>query len=144
MIKVAVLDDYQNIFKEFIDIDKYKGKYEFTIFNEPFQNEAEAIVLLEKFDALMTPAVPFTAPPIKTLKAIINKKEYNYMDNIHRKFFGPFNITGMPSLVIPIGKDDYNLPIAIQIAGKKWCEHKILQIAYNIEKNIMYDKTIKF
>ena len=24
MIKVAVLDDYQNIFKEFVDIEKYK------------------------------------------------------------------------------------------------------------------------
>ena len=33
MIKVAVLDDYQNIFKEFIDIDKYKSKFDFKIFN---------------------------------------------------------------------------------------------------------------
>ena len=52
MIKIAVLDDYQNIFEEFIDIDKYKDKFEFTIFNEPFQNEDEAILALEKFDAL--------------------------------------------------------------------------------------------
>ena len=43
MIKIAVLDDYQNIFEEFIDIDKYKDKFEFTIFNEPFQSEDEAI-----------------------------------------------------------------------------------------------------
>ena len=33
MIKVAVLDDYQNIFGEFINTKKYKDKYEFTIFN---------------------------------------------------------------------------------------------------------------
>ena len=52
MIKIAVLDDYQNIFHEFIDIEQYKGKYEFTIFNEPFQNEAETIIALENFDAL--------------------------------------------------------------------------------------------
>ena len=47
MIKIAVLDDYQNIFHEFIDIEQYKGKYEFTIFNEPFQNEVETIIALE-------------------------------------------------------------------------------------------------
>ena len=76
MIKVAVLDDYQNIFKEFIDIDKYKEKYEFTIFNEPFQNEAEAIVLLEKFDALFimrerTPLNKSLLEGLKNLKYIL-------------------------------------------------------------------------
>jgi len=52
MIKVAVLDDYQNIFKEFIDTEEYKNKYEFTIFNQPFANESEASIALEEFDAL--------------------------------------------------------------------------------------------
>ena len=52
MIKVAVLDDYQNIFREFIDIDKHKDKYDFTIFNQPFANKDEALVALEEFEAL--------------------------------------------------------------------------------------------
>ena len=52
MIKVAVLDDYQNIFKEFIDIEQYKNKYEFTIFTQPFQNEDEALLELKNFDAI--------------------------------------------------------------------------------------------
>ena len=52
MIKVAVLDDYQNIFREFIDIDKHKDKYDFTIFNQPFENKEEALAALEKFEAL--------------------------------------------------------------------------------------------
>ena len=52
MIKVAVLDDYQNIFREFIDIDKHKDKYDFTIFNQPFANKDEALAALEEFDAL--------------------------------------------------------------------------------------------
>ncbi len=70
MIKVAVLDDYQNIFEEFIDIDKYKGKYEFTIFNEPFQNEAEATLSLDKFDALfiMRERTPLTRSLLEGLK----------------------------------------------------------------------------
>ena len=52
MIKVAVLDDYQNIFREFIDIDKHKDKYDFTIFNQSFTNEDEALDALEEFEAL--------------------------------------------------------------------------------------------
>ena len=52
MLKVAVLDDYQNIFSQIINLDEYKSKYEFTIFNEPFQNELETIEALKDFEAL--------------------------------------------------------------------------------------------
>ena len=52
MLKVAVLDDYQNIFSQIINLDKYKSKYEFTIFNQPFQNELEAIEVLKDFEAI--------------------------------------------------------------------------------------------
>ncbi len=52
MLKVAVLDDYQNIFNQIIDLEEYKSKYEFTIFNEAFQNEVEAIENLKNFEVL--------------------------------------------------------------------------------------------
>ena len=53
MIKVAVLDDYQNAFEHIVEIDNYKNKYDFKVFNEPFSTEAEAGVALEEFDALL-------------------------------------------------------------------------------------------
>ena len=49
MIKVAVLDDYQNAFKQIVEVEKYKDKFDFKVFNEPFLNENDAIVALEKF-----------------------------------------------------------------------------------------------
>ena len=52
MIKVAVLDDYQDAFKQIVEIEKYKDKFDFKIFNEPFVNENEAILALENFEAL--------------------------------------------------------------------------------------------
>ena len=52
MTKIAVLDDYQNIFKEFIDIDSYKGKFDFEIFNYPFKNEEETSEALQDFEVL--------------------------------------------------------------------------------------------
>ena len=53
MIKVAILDDYQNAFEHIVEMDNYKDKYDFKIFNEPFTSEAEASVALEEFDALL-------------------------------------------------------------------------------------------
>jgi hypothetical protein len=50
MIKVAILDDYQNAFEHIIEFDNYKDKYDFKIFNEHFASEAEAAVALEEFD----------------------------------------------------------------------------------------------
>ena len=52
MIKVAVLDDYQNAFQQIVDIEKYKDKFDFKVFNEPFTDEKEAGVALEDFEAL--------------------------------------------------------------------------------------------
>ena len=52
MIKIAVLDDYQNIFREFVDVEKYKDKYDFKIFTKPFENEDEALLELENFETI--------------------------------------------------------------------------------------------
>ena len=69
MIKVAVLDDYQNIFKEIININNFKNKYIFKIFNEPFANESEASIALEEFEALfvMRERTPITKSLLKNL-----------------------------------------------------------------------------
>ena len=52
MIKVAVLDDYQNAFQQIVEVEKYKDKFDFKVFNEPFTDEKEAIVALEDFEVL--------------------------------------------------------------------------------------------
>ena len=69
MIKVAVLDDYQNAFQQIVEIDKYKGKFDFKVFNEPFSDEKEAIVELEDFEALfiMRERTPMTQDLIESL-----------------------------------------------------------------------------
>ena len=53
MLKVAILDDYQNISHQFVDLKKLSGKYEIKVFSEPFQNEEEAIENLKNFEALL-------------------------------------------------------------------------------------------
>jgi len=53
MLKVAILDDYQNVAKEFVDLKKLSGKYEIKVFSEPFESEDDAIQQLKNFEALM-------------------------------------------------------------------------------------------
>ena len=52
MIKVAVLDDYQDAFQQIVETDNFKNKFDFHIFKEPFLNENETIVALEDFEAI--------------------------------------------------------------------------------------------
>ena len=72
MIKVAILDDYQNVSQEFIDLKKLDSKYEIKIFSEPFKNEEEAIENLKEFEALliMRERTPITKNLIQNLKKL--------------------------------------------------------------------------
>ena len=53
MLKVAILDDYQNVSQQFVDLEKLSGKYEFKIFSEPFVDEADTLEQLADFEALL-------------------------------------------------------------------------------------------
>jgi phosphoglycerate dehydrogenase-like enzyme len=76
MLKVAILDDYQNISQEIVDLKKLSGKYEFKIFNEPFSDETAAIEELLDFEALLimrerTPITKNLIDNLNNLKFII-------------------------------------------------------------------------
>ena len=82
MIKVAILDDYQNVSQEFVDLKKLSGKYEFKIFSEPFLDEADAIEQLSDFEALLvmrerTPITKNLIDNLNHLKYIITSGSRN-------------------------------------------------------------------
>ena len=52
MLKVAILDDYQNVAQDFIDIKKLSKKYEIKVFNNPFESEEDAIENLQDIEAI--------------------------------------------------------------------------------------------
>ncbi len=72
MLKVAILDDYQNISQQFVDIEKLSGKYEIKIFSEPFHDEADALEQLSDFEALliMRERTPITKNMIDNLNKL--------------------------------------------------------------------------
>ena len=82
MLKVAILDDYQNVSHEFVDLKKLSGEYEFKIFSEPFEDEADAIEQLSDFEALLimrerTPITKNLIDNLNDLKYIITSGSRN-------------------------------------------------------------------
>ena len=76
MLKVAILDDYQNVSQQFVDLEKLSGKYEFKIFSEPFIDESDALDQLDDFEALLimrerTPMTKNLIDNLSKLKFII-------------------------------------------------------------------------
>jgi len=76
MLKVAILDDYQNVSQQFVDLEKLSGKYEFKIFSEPFVDEADILEQLADFEALLimrerTPMTKNIIDNLSKLKFII-------------------------------------------------------------------------
>ena len=72
MLKVAILDDYQNVAQQFVDLEKLSGKYEFKVFSEPFLDESDAIEQLLDFEALliMRERTPITKNLINNLSSL--------------------------------------------------------------------------
>ena len=72
MLKVAILDDYQNVAQEFVDLKKLSGKYDIKVFSDPFENEDDAIEKLKDFEALllMRERTKITSKLINNLKKL--------------------------------------------------------------------------
>ena len=82
MLKVAILDDYQNVSQQFVDLQKLSGKYEFKIFSEPFIDEADTLEQLADFEALLimrerTPMSKNIIDNLSKLKFIITSGSRN-------------------------------------------------------------------
>jgi D-3-phosphoglycerate dehydrogenase len=82
MLKVAILDDYQNVSQQFVDLKKLSGKYEFKIFSEPFEDEADTLEQLADFEALLimrerTPMTKNIIDNLPKLKFIITSGSRN-------------------------------------------------------------------
>jgi amidase len=84
---------------------------------------------LSEWDVLLCPVAMTAAFPHCETGApqVVDGVEVNYWRQIG--FTGPFNLTGHPAVVIPIGFDPDGLPIGIQIVARRWEEERLLATA---------------
>lgn len=88
----------------------------------------EVAQLMQRYDAMLSPAVPVAAAKISTRSSTMNGREVDYK-NLHRPFQSAHNLTGCPAMTLPMGFDRQGLPIAIQVASGHWRESDMLRVA---------------
>jgi amidase len=86
-----------------------------------------------EFDALLCPVCMVTAfPHCPTNTPLqVDGEAVNYWRALGHT--APFNFTGHPVVVVPIGLDADGLPIGMQVVGKRWDEERLLGIARLLE-----------
>jgi len=87
----------------------------------------------EQYDLLITPAA--SVPPFLHEEEYPKKIDGNNMDNYLKWEAISYGVTlfGGPSIVIPCGTIDNNLPYGIQIISKKNSDLNLIDIAYSLE-----------
>ena len=53
------------------------------------------------------------------------------------------NVAGLPGISIPVGLNSEGMPIGMQLIGNRFEEAKILNVAYNLEKEIKFRENYK-
>lgn len=77
----------------------------------------------EKYDVILAPAAPYTAPKIgESLQDPLAM----YLGDIYTV---AVNLCGLPGITVPCGQDKAGMPIGIQMIGDCFGEHKILRAA---------------
>jgi len=89
---------------------------------------------LEDWDILLCPVTTTPAPPHLPVGSPIDVdgQQVPYW-TAGGAYTTPFNLTGQPVVVIPLTQTPEGLPIGLQIAGRRWGEMSLLQIAKKLE-----------
>lgn len=90
---------------------------------------AEFWSAFDRVDVLVVPTVAATATPIGRDEFSLNGQSTE-LGSIMTRFTYPFNLSGLPSLVVPCGFDEHGLPIGMQIAAAAWQEALVLRVGH--------------
>ena len=88
----------------------------------------------EKYDVILGPAAPTTAPEIgKSLSDPIKM----YLGDIYTI---SVNLAGLPGISVPCGTDSKGLPIGLQLISDSFKEKNIIRAAYSFEQTRSYER----
>jgi aspartyl-tRNA(Asn)/glutamyl-tRNA(Gln) amidotransferase subunit A len=93
----------------------------------------EFLKIFQVVDVLLTPGLPIVAPGLEQDSVTISGKAETVRSALTR-LTRPYNLAGIPAIVVPCGFSRSGLPVALQIAGKPFEEATILAVAQAYEK----------
>ncbi len=88
----------------------------------------------EKYDVILGPAAPTTAPK---LGDSLSDPIKMYLGDIYTI---SVNLAGLPGISVPCGKDANGLPVGLQLIGDCFKEKNIIRAAYSFEQTRSYER----
>jgi enamine deaminase RidA (YjgF/YER057c/UK114 family) len=89
--------------------------------------------VFQRFSCLALPNQAGPAPLVKDVGPIDT-----LFKHVVPEFHGPFNLTGLPTLSVPCGFSENNLPIALQLVGKPFDEITVLRAGYTYQQHMKW------
>ncbi|RWK47262.1 MAG: amidase [Mesorhizobium sp.] len=93
---------------------------------------------INPFDILLTPTMPIVAVPhggvYSTMTPTISPEEYVEAETAILQYTGVFNVTGQPSVSLPLAQSASRLSIGIQIVGRFGNEATLVRVARDLEE----------
>lgn len=101
---------------------------------------------IEAFDILLTPTMPCVAIPhgskCSATNATVSAEEFTEADAALCQYTGVFNVTGQPSVSLPLAHSTGGLPIGLQIVGRFGDEATLVRIARDLEEAIPWSNRL--
>jgi amidase len=93
------------------------------------------VALWRDFDVLLTPVTITPAPPIGHLDPVnVEPREFNKRQGRVFNFTPPYNMTGQPSLSLPLGISSDVLPIGMMFTTRYADEATLFRLAAQLEE----------
>ena len=109
----------------------------FTALTDRDQFIAQMDIALAPWDVWLLPVAATPAFTHRPAWSAIEIEGKSYPHGVANGAYTlPFNLSGHPAVVIPIGRTQAGLPIGLQIVGKRWREMELLAIAQLIDAQI--------
>jgi len=94
---------------------------------------AELAEVFQKVNCLALPNQAGPAPRVEDVGPIDT-----LFKHVVPEFHGPFNLTGLPTLSVPCGFSEDNLPIALQLVGRAFDELSVLRAGYTYQQQMKW------
>jgi len=94
--------------------------------------QADVLKLFDKFDAILAPATPCTAPLIGQKTFVLDGVEIPVRPNIGI-YTQPISFIGLPVVAVPVPLQP--MPVGVQVIAPPWREDIALRIAFALEQS---------
>lgn len=87
----------------------------------------------DRFDVLLSPTLAQPTPLLGTLDTTVPESIYRHA-SVHSAFTSVYNVTGMPAMSVPFGRDGEGMPLGVQFAAPLGGEGTLLALAAQLER----------